>query len=261
MLSLFWQRPAQAQSKEKQIAPTEHRVGDTVVMTGKPPIPVSFIVTGVVRDEENVVMPGINVVRKGTAEGTVSNEFGEFNITLTNPREDEVLVFSFIGMVNMELPVSAQKNEVLTVTMRNDMAQLSGELVIAGGVVRRSFPESLWAKLKSLVTFKSKSAGKHAPLAIPAPSAKLQQMDVVVEPDRRAIVCYPNPVTDKISISLPGQVAERFISVCTLQGQVIEERISTKSEEQFDVKDLMAGIYIVKIEAVGESKWVRVVKK
>ena len=60
---------------------------------------------------------------------------------------------------------------------------------------------------------------------------------------------------------LPGPACERMVSLSSLQGQTIEERISMKSEEEFIVNDLPSGMYVVRIEAPEGSRWIRVVKK
>jgi hypothetical protein len=112
VLSLFWQRPAQAQSKEKQSALTEQRMGDTLVLRGKPSVQSPLVVKGVVRDEEGNVLPGVTVTRKGTVEGTVTNVAGEFMLTLTDPNGDEVIVFSFIGMYTEEIAVASVKGDI-----------------------------------------------------------------------------------------------------------------------------------------------------
>jgi TonB family protein len=71
-------------------------------------------------------LPGVNVIIKGTNEGTVTNAEGYYQIAV---KDDEAgLLFSFIGMENQEVtPDAAEVN----VAMNADMTQLS-EVVVVG---------------------------------------------------------------------------------------------------------------------------------
>ena len=266
VLSLFWQRPAFAQSKEKQPTLTEQQVTESQ-LTGKPSVTATVVATGVVHADDGSVLPGVNVLRKGTTEGTVTDASGEFKLTLTNVSEKDSIIFSFIGMYTKELQIAALKDERLNVTMRNDIV-MEMQTVVLGGLVatrvdllHRLSPRRVWAKLKDLLTFKSKSSDEQSLPAVAATSVDVEQKDIVIEPEHRSVVCYPNPTTDKLTVRLTGPTRERFLSLSSLQGQVIEERSTMKGEEQFNVTGLPAGIYIVKIEEAEGSRWIRVVKR
>lgn len=267
VFSLFWQRPAFAQAKEKQPTVTEQQMTENQ-LTGKPSVlvPAAVVVTGVVHADDGSVLPGVNVLRKGTTEGTVTDASGEFKLTLTNVSEKDSIIFSFIGMYTKELQIAALKDERLNVTMRNDIV-MEMQTVVLGGLVatrvdllHRLSPRRVWAKLKDLLTFKSKSSDEQSLPAVAATSVDVEQKDVI-EPEHRPVVCYPNPTTDKLTVRLPGPTHERFLSLGSVQGQVIEERITIKGEEQFNMSGLPAGIYIVKIEGAEGSRWIRVVKR
>ncbi|WBL26718.1 SusC/RagA family TonB-linked outer membrane protein [Zunongwangia sp. HGR-M22] len=62
-------------------------------------------VKGVVKDEENFLLPGVNVIVKGSSRGTVTNMDGEFNIR-TMP--SDTLVFSFIGYKEQQILVGTK---------------------------------------------------------------------------------------------------------------------------------------------------------
>ena len=49
-------------------------------------------------------IPGVSVAVKGTTIGTITNADGNFSLTVP---ENEVLVFSFVGMKTMEVPITA----------------------------------------------------------------------------------------------------------------------------------------------------------
>src|SRR5690349_6219160 len=55
----------------------------------------AITVTGTVLEANQQSMPGVNVIEKGTSNGTVTDADGKFSLTVTS--ENSVLVFSFIG--------------------------------------------------------------------------------------------------------------------------------------------------------------------
>ncbi|MCT4589159.1 MAG: TonB-dependent receptor [Carboxylicivirga sp.] len=57
-------------------------------------------VTGVVVDDTNLPLPGVNILIKGTTNGTISDVNGEF--TLKQVKESDVIVFSFISFKPVE---------------------------------------------------------------------------------------------------------------------------------------------------------------
>jgi len=60
----------------------------------------------VISADNNTLMPGVNVTLKGTTNGTITNNEGTFNITVT--KKDDVLVFSFVGFNTVEIPVGSK---------------------------------------------------------------------------------------------------------------------------------------------------------
>lgn len=84
-------------------------------------------VTGTVSEENGAPLPGVNVVVKGTTNGTVTDSQGKFALTV--PSQESVLVFSFIGFVIQEIPVGGQT--VVNVTLVADTQTLS-EVVVVG---------------------------------------------------------------------------------------------------------------------------------
>lgn len=69
-------------------------------------------VTGVVLDEDDLPLPGVNVIVKGSTVGTQTDFDGKYQITL--PNNAEYLIYSFIGMKTQERRISqAQMNVVL----------------------------------------------------------------------------------------------------------------------------------------------------
>ncbi len=88
------------------------------------------IIQGKVAAEDNSPLPGINVTIKGTNIGTITDEQGNYQVSVGTP--NTTLVYSFIGLQSQEVAV-ANSNEV-DITMKQDVSQLS-EVVVLGSVV------------------------------------------------------------------------------------------------------------------------------
>ncbi len=94
----------------------------------------SATVSGTVLDQDNMPIPGANVILKGTASGTTTDANGKY--TLQTDDQNTILVFSFIGYVTEEIPVGGRSN--IDVTLTSDLKML-GEVVVVGyGVQKKS---------------------------------------------------------------------------------------------------------------------------
>lgn len=82
--------------------------------------------------EDGSSLPGVNVVVKGTASGTVTDADGRY--TLSVPASGGSLVFSFIGLQTQEVPIG--ERSVVDVSLALDVTQLS-EVVVTGQGIQR----------------------------------------------------------------------------------------------------------------------------
>ncbi|MBB3700898.1 SusC/RagA family TonB-linked outer membrane protein [Flammeovirga yaeyamensis] len=90
-------------------------------------------VIGTVKDAaDNSPLPGVNVLIKGTSNGTVTDLDGNFSLTLTEGQN--ALVFSFVGYKSMEMDASNASN--LNVALEVDAEQLDEVVVTALGIER-----------------------------------------------------------------------------------------------------------------------------
>jgi len=95
---------------------------------GKPtPVTSAINVSGRVTDEEGKPMPGVNILVKGTANGTTTDVEGAYKISVDNT--ESVLVFSFIGYLTQEIQVGTKT--VIDLTLQPDVETLS-EIVVVG---------------------------------------------------------------------------------------------------------------------------------
>ncbi|MBP6169887.1 MAG: TonB-dependent receptor [Bacteroides sp.] len=90
-------------------------------------------IKGTVSDAKGNPIIGVNVVIKGTGNGTITDIDGNFSL---NAKTGSVLLFSYIGYVNKEVKVTSTGE--LSVTLIED-AQMLDELVVVGyGTAKRS---------------------------------------------------------------------------------------------------------------------------
>ncbi len=90
-------------------------------------------ITGrVISSEDNEGLPGVNVVVKGTSQGTVTDVEGNYKIDI--PNETSVLSFSSVGFVDEEIIVGNQT--IINISMVADISQLSEIVVTALGIER-----------------------------------------------------------------------------------------------------------------------------
>lgn len=96
-------------------------------------IGIVFNVTGVVTDDEGNPLPGVNVVIKGTTNGTTTDIEGKYAIGVVDGTE--TLVFTFIGYAAREIPINNQS--VINVSMEADITSLNEIVVIGYGTAER----------------------------------------------------------------------------------------------------------------------------
>src|SRR3970040_540642 len=89
------------------------------------------LVTGTIRDASGEGMPGVNVLIRGTTNGTASDAGGDFSIQAS---DDDVLVISFIGYETQEVSVGTRTS--IEVVLSEDLTTL-GEVVVVGYGVQK----------------------------------------------------------------------------------------------------------------------------
>nr|WP_229581239.1 TonB-dependent receptor [Persicitalea jodogahamensis] len=79
-------------------------------------------------------LPGVNVVVKGTSQGTTTNEQGNYTMTVTD--NAAVIVFSFVGYLSQEVQVG--NRTTIDLAMEADTKVLSEVVVIGYGTAKKS---------------------------------------------------------------------------------------------------------------------------
>lgn len=101
-------------------------------------------VTGVVTAaDDGSAIPGVNILEKGTNNGTISSTDGAYSI---NVNEGAVLVFSFVGYKATEVAVGNQTT--VNVSLESDVTALSEVVVIGYGQVEKKDATGALVSLK-----------------------------------------------------------------------------------------------------------------
>lgn len=84
-------------------------------------------ISGIVKDETGVGIPGVSIAIKGTSIGTITDADGKFGINV--PNDETILVISFVGYTTQEIKVGSQS--ILDISLKPSDKQLS-EMVVVG---------------------------------------------------------------------------------------------------------------------------------
>lgn len=88
-------------------------------------------ITGKVSDMSGEPLPGVNIVAKGTQQGTTSDVNGDYQISVEN---NTTLIFSFIGFIAREEIVTG--DQVLNIQLKEEAYQLNDVVVTALGITQ-----------------------------------------------------------------------------------------------------------------------------
>lgn len=95
-------------------------------------------ITGkIISNEDGSGLPGVNVIEKGTSNGTVSDLNGKYNLSVKN--ESSVLVFSAVGFLTEE--ITPKSRRVINITLKADISALE-EVVVTGYARKKLFSRS-----------------------------------------------------------------------------------------------------------------------
>lgn len=84
--------------------------------------------------EDNIALPGVNVLVKGTTTGTITDSDGMYRITVNSA--DDILVFSFVGFLSQESAVGGRTT--IDIALVSDTKQLNEVVVTALGIEKES---------------------------------------------------------------------------------------------------------------------------
>ncbi|WP_109098227.1 SusC/RagA family TonB-linked outer membrane protein [Aquimarina sp. AU58] len=89
-------------------------------------------VSGIVTGEDGIPLVGVNVIEKGTSNGTSTDFDGNYTVVVSDP--SGILIFSSLGFVEKEIPINGQSE--IKVSLIEDTEQLGEVVVTALGIKR-----------------------------------------------------------------------------------------------------------------------------
>jgi TonB-dependent starch-binding outer membrane protein SusC len=113
--------------KERRHAPLQGVNGEEHILSTSPALPALMVQGKVTDASTQLPLPGVNIIVKGTTNGTTSDADGNFTLRAS---ENDVLVFSFIGFRPLELKIDGR--DVIDVAMEPDVTDLKEVEVNAG---------------------------------------------------------------------------------------------------------------------------------
>lgn len=93
----------------------------------------NLVVTGTVTDHKGEVIPGANIVEKGTTNGVITDVDGKYTITITSDKA--ILVCSFIGYITKDVQVKNQK--IIDISLVEEVLNLEEVVVVGYGVQKK----------------------------------------------------------------------------------------------------------------------------
>jgi TonB-linked SusC/RagA family outer membrane protein len=105
----------------------------------------SISISGKITDETGASLPGVNILEKGTSNGTVADADGNYRISVAS--QESILVFSFVGTATQEVRVGLQTE--ISIQLLPDAETLSEIVVVGYGTQKRSDVTGAIASVKS----------------------------------------------------------------------------------------------------------------
>lgn len=102
------------------------------------------IISGVILDSSGIPIIGVNIIEKGTSNGTITDFDGNFTLNVAN--DDAELVISYIGYLGQI--VSIKGKDSITITMEEDSQTLDEVVVVGYGVQKKKLVTGATVQVK-----------------------------------------------------------------------------------------------------------------
>jgi TonB-linked SusC/RagA family outer membrane protein len=195
-------------------------------------------ISGKVNDESGQALPGVNVVEKGTTNGTTTDADGAFSMNVRD--ENAVLVFSFIGYVSQEVRVTNQTN--ISISLATDVTTLTEVVVVGYGEQKKETLTGSVASIAGKEITKSPAANVTSSLAGRVPGLFVNQRSGEPGRDDPSIFIRGNATF----AGDPNATANRNAPLIIVDGvpRSLMSRLNPEDIESISVlKDASAAIY------------------
>lgn len=182
-------------------------------------------ITGLVSDTIDV-LPGANIIIKGTTMGAITNPDGYFELEV-NPKD--TISISYIGYTTKDVVIKNQKSVNTVLEIDNAIEEV---VVIAGCIGRCKSEFACCGVYREIVDM---------------------YLDKTLEENQ--VKLYPNPsVTGDFNLRFLKKYKKVAIFVANISGQIIQSNIyqNVNNIERLDLSRFSSGIYIINIIADDE---------
>lgn len=90
--------------------------------------------SGTVKDARGLPLPGVTVIVKGTTTGTITDNNGQFILSVAP--DAKTLIFSFVGMKSQEFPITGKTT--FSVVLKEELVGLDDVVVVGYGVQKKA---------------------------------------------------------------------------------------------------------------------------
>ncbi|QVY66929.1 TonB-dependent receptor [Polaribacter sp. Q13] len=90
-------------------------------------------ITGIVNDQNNIPLPGVSILKKGSNSGTTTDFDGKYTILASS---GDIIIFSYLGYAPQSITIGTQTT--INVKLSEDASQLDEIVVIGYGTARKS---------------------------------------------------------------------------------------------------------------------------
>ena len=181
-----------------------------------PIVAQDFTLSGLVNDESQQPLPGVNVFVKGTSNGTSTDFDGNF--TLNNVSTGDVIVFSYISFRKQEITVTNQNP--LNVTMVEDVNALDEVVVVGYGtqtkkeitgavsvVGTETIEELNPQRVEQALQGQVAGVNVTAQSGSPGSASNIQIRGISTNGDSRPLILVDGNVIEDLSVINPGDIA------------------------------------------------------
>jgi len=91
-------------------------------------------IRGKVTDDNGEGLPGVSILIKGTQQGTITDENGNYELSVSN--SEAILIFSFVGYQTIEREIG--DNDTINIVLTNDIKSLEEIVVVGYGTQRKA---------------------------------------------------------------------------------------------------------------------------
>ena len=94
-------------------------------------------ISGTIKDDENLPLPGVTVMVKGTSTATSTDVSGNYTIQVANPSATTVLVYSYIGYTSIEKTIDEKAGSTQTISFKMEKEDVGLNTVVVSASRRK----------------------------------------------------------------------------------------------------------------------------